>query len=39
MRTQSLRDCPICAVGIVQRIGIIPATVGRARPVFWTDTS
>jgi hypothetical protein len=36
---RSLRVCPVCAVGIMQRIGIIPATVGRARPVFWADTS
>jgi Putative transposase len=36
---RSLRVCPICSVGIMQRIGIIPATVGRARPVFWADTS
>ena len=36
---RSLRECPICAVGIMQRIGIILATVGRARPAFWADTS
>jgi hypothetical protein len=36
---RSLRVCPICSVGIMQRIGIIPAAVGRARPVFWADTS
>jgi hypothetical protein len=36
---RSLRICPVCAVGIMQRIGIIPATVGRARPVFRADTS
>ena len=36
---RSLFVCPVCAVGIMQRIGIIPATVGRARPVFWADTS
>jgi Putative transposase/Transposase zinc-binding domain len=41
----SLRVCPVCLVGIMQRIGIIPATVGGARPVFradpvyWADTS
>jgi hypothetical protein len=36
---RSLRVCPVCAVGIMHRIDIIPATVGRARPVFWADTS
>jgi hypothetical protein len=42
---RSLRACPVCLVGIMQRIGIIPATVGGARPVFradpvyWADTS
>ena len=36
---RSLRVCPVCAVGVMQRIGIIPATVGRARPFFWADTS
>jgi hypothetical protein len=36
---RSLRVCPVCLLGIMQRIGIIPATVGRARPVFWADTS
>jgi len=29
-----LHICPVCAVGIMQRIDIIPATVGRARPAF-----
>jgi len=36
---RSLRVCPVCSVGIMQRIGILPATVGHARPVFWADTS
>jgi Putative transposase/Transposase zinc-binding domain len=36
---RSLRVCPVCAVGVMQRIGILPATVGRAPPVFWADTS
>ncbi|MBV8870150.1 MAG: IS91 family transposase [Acetobacteraceae bacterium] len=36
---RSLRVCPICLVGVMQRVGIIPATVGCARPVFWADTS
>lgn len=40
-----LRVCPVCLVGIMQRISVIPATVGGARPVFradpvdWADTS
>ena len=36
---RSLRVCPVCPVGIMQRIAILPATVGYARPVFWADTS
>ena len=36
---RSLRVCPLCLVGIMQRIDILPATVGRAPPVFWADTS
>ncbi len=36
---RSLRICPVCLVGIMQYIGIIPATVGRPRSVFWADTS
>ena len=36
---RSLRVCPVCLLGIMQHIGIIPATVGRARPVFRADTS
>ena len=36
---RSLRVCPVCLLGIMRRIGIISATVGRARPVFWADTS
>jgi hypothetical protein len=36
---RSLRVCPVCSVGIMQRVGILPATVGRAHPVFWADTS
>jgi len=36
---RSLRACPVCSVGIMQRIGIIPATVGRARSAFRADTS
>lgn len=36
---RSLRVCPVCLVGTMQRIDILPATVGRARPVFWADTS
>ena len=36
---RSLHICPVCLVGIMQRIANIPAMVGRARPVFWADTS
>ena len=36
---RSLRVCPVCAVGVMQCIGILPATVGRAGPAFWADTS
>ena len=36
---RSLHLCPVCLVGIMQRIDILPATVGHARPVFWADTS
>jgi hypothetical protein len=36
---RSLRICPVCSVGSMQRTGVLPATVGRARPVFWADTS
>ena len=36
---RSLRICPICLICGMQRIGILPVTVGRARPVFWADTS
>jgi hypothetical protein len=36
---RSLRACPACAVGTMRCTGIIPATAGRARPVFWADTS
>jgi len=36
---RSLRVCPVCSVGTMQRVGILPATVGRACPVFWADTS
>jgi hypothetical protein len=36
---RSLRICPVCSTGGMQRIGILPATVGRARPACWADTS
>jgi Putative transposase len=36
---RSLRICPVCSLGVMQRTGILPATVGRSRPVFWADTS
>lgn len=36
---RSLRICPACSVGSMQRTGVLPATVGHARPVFWSDTS
>jgi hypothetical protein len=36
---RSLRVCPVCLVGLMQHIGVIPATVGRAHPVFQANTS
>ena len=34
---RSLRVCPICAVGIMQRVGIVPAATSRSAT--WFDTS
>jgi hypothetical protein len=36
---RSLRVCPVCLVGAMRRIDILPVKVGRARPVFWADTA
>jgi hypothetical protein len=36
---RSLRVCPVCLVGAMRRIDILPVKVGRVRPVFWADTA